>query len=107
VFLSNRQTKNRDLFIAQLSEDAVKPSGGQLQILALARALYTNPTVLLLDECTSSLDEQSRNFMLSILKHLRKNEGKTIVLVSHDERLLKIADKRFYLGNGYVETVNP
>jgi len=94
-------------YLTPISEDAVKPSGGQLQILALARALYTNPTVLLLDECTSSLDEQSRNFMLSILKHLRKNESKTIVLVSHDERLLKIADKRFYLGNGYVEIVNP
>lgn len=84
-------------YLTPISEDAIKLSGGQLQILALARALYSDPKLLILDECTSFLDAQSESFMLSLLQYVQKNEDKTIICVSHDNKIIQLANKRFYL----------
>lgn len=84
-------------YLTPISEDAIKLSGGQLQILALARALYSDPKLLILDECTSSLDYQSESFIFSTLHQVQKNENKTIIFVSHQEKVLQLANKHFYL----------
>lgn len=67
-------------------------SGGQRQRLALARALYRNPQVLILDEATSSLDETSQFFVLKKVAALR-DEGRTILMITHKNDNVMIADR--------------
>jgi len=64
-------------------------SGGQKQRVAIARALATNPSVLLCDEPTSSLDSQTTSTILDVLKHVNKELGVTIVIVSHEMDVVK------------------
>ena len=72
-------------------------SQGQKQRIAIARAIYSNPDVLILDEATSSLDDKSERFILdSIFKEFKK---KTIIFVSHKKNLLKYCNKIFLFKN--------
>ena len=72
-------------------------SQGQKQRIAIARAIYANPDVLILDEATSSLDEKSERFILdSIFKEFKK---KTIIFVSHKKNLFKYCNKIFLFKN--------
>lgn len=75
----------------KIGENGNKLSGGQLQRLAIARALYKNPEILILDEATSSLDKKNEEQILKILKNLKKKI--TIILISHQKSNLKICDK--------------
>ncbi len=68
-------------------------SGGQKQRIALARVLYLDPQVIILDEATSSLDEISQKFILDKIKDLRDN-GKTILMITHRSDNVRIADYR-------------
>ncbi|GEN44614.1 methionine ABC transporter ATP-binding protein [Alkalibacillus haloalkaliphilus] len=72
----------KDQYTAQLS-------GGQKQRVAIARALVNNPTVLLCDEPTSSLDPNTTAEILSVLKRINENFGVTIVIVSHEMEVIK------------------
>ena len=74
-----------------VGEKGARISGGQMQRIGLARALYNNPEILILDEATSSLDQENQTRILDTLLKLKKNI--TIILVSHNEHPLKIADK--------------
>lgn len=70
-------------------------SGGQVQRIAIARALYRNPELLILDEFTSSLDEQTES---QILKEIEEMKGKrTIILISHRTKVISICDKTVQL----------
>lgn len=73
-----------------LGENGITLSGGQRQRLCLARALYRDPDVLLLDEVTNQLDEQNKVYILERLQSLCRH-GKTIVLASHDPVVKKYA----------------
>jgi ABC-type bacteriocin/lantibiotic exporter with double-glycine peptidase domain len=65
-------------------------SGGQKQRLSIARALYINPKILVLDEATNSLDDKSENI---IIKNIIKSKKKrTIIIVTHKEKLAKYCD---------------
>lgn len=78
-------------------------SGGQMQRAALARALASNPKILLLDEPFSSLDENLRQDMRSLLVHLQKELGMTTVLVTHDPKeALMISDKIAVMFSGEI-----
>ena len=74
-------------------------SGGEQQRLCIARALINNPELLLADEPTGNLDEANEKIVLDLLKQL-KNEGKTIVLITHNETLGKQADTMMILRHG-------
>ena len=90
------QLKN---FIEQLPENihtkvgerGVRLSGGQRQRIGIARALYNDPDILLFDEPTSSLDDETENFFLEYLKSLKKQ--KTILIISHKIQTAKICDR--------------
>jgi len=74
-------------------------SGGELQRLAIARALVKNPEILFLDEPTSNIDKKTKTLVIALLEEL-KRQGKTIVVVTHDETLIQLSDKVLYLEDG-------
>ncbi len=79
-------------------------SGGQRQRVAIARALVGRPAMLLADEPTASLDKHSGREVVERMKFLAKEEGTTILLVTHDNRILDIADRIVHLEDGHLST---
>lgn len=77
-------------------------SGGQQQRVAIARSLSNNPEVILADEPTGNLDSRTGSTVLDFLKKLHITEGKTIVMVTHDEDVAKKADRIEYLRDGKI-----
>ncbi len=75
-------------------------SGGQRQRVAIARALSSKPSILLADEPTASLDKQSGREVVDQMRTLAKVQGTTILLVTHDNRILDIADRIVHLEDG-------
>ncbi|MCB1461319.1 MAG: ABC transporter ATP-binding protein [Nitratireductor sp.] len=83
-------------------------SGGQRQRIALARALVTQPAILLLDEPLGALDLNLRRQMQDELRALQKREGRTFVHVTHDqEEAMAIADKIIIMKDGVIEDAGP
>ena len=76
-------------------------SGGQQQRVALARALIAKPRLLLCDEPTGALDEESRDGILQMLENLYR-EGHTIVLITHDQSVAHRAGRRYRVADGHV-----
>ena len=79
-------------------------SGGQRQRVAIARALVSEPAMLLADEPTASLDKASGRDVVERMKSLAKEKGTTILLVTHDNRILDIADRIVHLEDGRLST---
>ena len=77
-------------------------SGGQQQRVAIARALVKNPEVILADEPTGNLDEDTRDQIIDLIVELNKNEGITVVLVTHDSNVAKKAGMKLHISNGEV-----
>ncbi|MEC4892476.1 MAG: DevA family ABC transporter ATP-binding protein [Oscillatoria sp. PMC 1051.18] len=75
-------------------------SGGQKQRVAIARALVTHPKILLADEPTAALDKKSGRDVVDLMHNLAKEQGCTILLVTHDNRILDLADRLIYLEDG-------
>ncbi|AFY60285.1 DevA family ABC transporter ATP-binding protein [Synechococcus sp. PCC 6312] len=75
-------------------------SGGQKQRVAIARALVTNPKIVLADEPTAALDKKSGRDVVELLQRLAKNQACTILLVTHDNRILDIADRIIEMEDG-------
>ena len=76
-------------------------SGGQKQKIAIARALYKDPEVLILDEATSSLDTFSEKVIQDVI-HNMKTYGKTIIIIAHRLSTIRSADKIFVLNKGNI-----
>ena len=77
-------------------------SGGQQQRVAIARALVKNPEVLLADEPTGNLDEETRDDIMDLLEGLWKKNGLTLIIVTHDTAVAKRAQRRLYIKAGKV-----
>ncbi|MBC1238159.1 DevA family ABC transporter ATP-binding protein [Nostoc sp. 2RC] len=77
-------------------------SGGQKQRIAIARALVNRPPLVLADEPTAALDKQSGRDVVEIMQSLAKNQGTTILLVTHDNRILDIADRIIQMEDGLL-----
>jgi putative ABC transport system ATP-binding protein len=75
-------------------------SGGQEQRVAVARAIVTDPDVLLCDEPTGNLDRESADDVLNILSRLNREQGKTVVMVTHDPRAADHAHSTLHLDKG-------
>ena len=78
-------------------------SGGQRQRVASARALVSHPKIVLADEPTAALDKQSGRDVVNIMQRLAKEQGCTILLVTHDNRILDIADRIIYMEDGQLK----
>ena len=79
-------------------------SGGQKQRVAIARALVNNPPLVLADEPTAALDKQSGRDVVEIMQHLAKEQGTSILLVTHDSRILDIADRIINMEDGILNS---
>ncbi len=77
-------------------------SGGQKQRVAIARALASNPKIVLADEPTAALDKKSGRDVVEIMYKLAKEQGCTILLVTHDNRILDIGDRIIYMEDGLI-----
>ncbi|PPD47450.1 MAG: ABC transporter [Methylobacter sp.] len=104
-----RLQRSKEMLIAVGLGDRIhhKPdqlSGGQRQRVSIARALVGGPKIVLADEPTASLDKQSGHEAVNILKRLAQDTGTTILLVTHDYRILDVADRIVELEDGIIKT---
>ncbi len=81
----------------------VQLSGGEQQRIALARAFATRPRILLADEPTGNLDGATGERILELLADLRRREGTTVVLVTHDVSVAELTDRAVHLRDGRIE----
>ncbi len=77
-------------------------SGGQRQRVAIGRALVNRPRLILADEPTAALDKETGRQVVNLLKDLAENKGCTIMIVTHDNRILDVADRIVTMVDGYV-----
>jgi len=82
-------------------------SGGEQQRAGIARAIVTDPTLLLCDEPTGDLDRKSGDEILSLLQALNREHGKTVVMVTHDPHASARASRTVYLDKGQLSTAPP
>lgn len=77
-------------------------SGGQKQRVAIARALAGNPQIIMADEPTAALDSRSGYAVIALLRKLAKEYNRTVVIVTHDPRIVDVADRVTYLEDGLL-----
>ena len=87
-----------------VGEDGVRISGGQKQRIGIARALYRDPELLVLDEATSSLDNRTENEIMELLSNLKGK--KTIVFISHNLKTLEFCDKVYKIQDKKLNLLN-
>ena len=80
-------------------------SGGQKQRIGIARALVHHPSIILADEPTASLDKHSGRDVVELIQRLAREEGAAVVLVTHDNRILDIADRILHLEDGRIKNL--
>ena len=81
-------------------------SGGEKQRVAIARALANEPSVILADEPTANLDSRIGHDTAKLLRHAAGEEGRSVVIVSHDTRLEEIADRVLWLEDGEIRSMS-
>jgi putative ABC transport system ATP-binding protein len=77
-----------------------KLSGGEKQRVAIARALINEPSIILADEPTANLDSKIGHEIMRLLRRIAKEQGRSVVVVSHDQRIQEIADRVLWLEDG-------
>jgi len=79
---------------------ANKMSGGEKQRVAIARAMANNPDIILADEPTGNLDRVTGEMVVDILVKLAHEDNKCVIIVTHDDSILKVADRAFHMMDG-------
>jgi len=82
-------------------------SGGQKQRVAIARALAGKPKLILADEPTAALDSQRGHTIMELLRQLAKEEGCTVLMVTHDPRIMDVADRVVHMEDGLIMPEQP
>lgn len=82
-----------------------KLSGGEKQRVAIARALINDPAVILADEPTANLDSKIGREIMRLLRYIAREHGRSVIIVSHDQRIKEIADRVLWLEDGEFKDV--
>lgn len=77
-------------------------SGGQIQRVAIARALVNDPAIILADEPTGNLDTKTGKIVLDTFKNLNKEQGRTIILITHEQDVAEHADRIIHVRDGHI-----
>jgi putative ABC transport system ATP-binding protein len=88
----------------RLDHKPTELSGGQQQRVSIARSLINNPPLVLADEPTGNLDSKSGGAVIEILQHLNQEEGRTIIMVTHDQSLLDVTTRHIQIHDGRIES---
>ncbi len=96
-FIETELPQGYDTYVG---EQGVRLSGGQRQRIGIARALYHNPGVLVLDEATSSLDSKTEQSVMNAIYNL--SHQKTIIIISHQATSVEPCDRIYVLGGGQI-----
>lgn len=80
-------------------------SGGQMQRVAIARSLAVDPEIILADEPTGNLDSKTGQFIMNLLGKIHGEDGKTVIIVTHDLDLVKHAQRIIHLKDGQIEKI--
>jgi putative ABC transport system ATP-binding protein len=105
---SEREKRAKDALISSsFPEDRFYPlsnqlSGGQIQRVAIARSLVNNPSLILADEPTGNLDTKTGEIVLDTFKKLNKEQGHTIILITHEPDVAIHADRIIYVRDGML-----
>jgi putative ABC transport system ATP-binding protein len=91
--------QHRDRFPGDLS-------GGQQQRVAIARALVHDPRLVVCDEPTASLDAANGQAAMALLRELAMKDGRAVIVVTHDERIYRFADRIAHMADGHIENVS-
>lgn len=78
-------------------------SGGQQQRVSIARALITNPPIIFADEPTGSLDSETEQEILALIRSLNESRGITFVIITHDDEVASIADETYQMHDGVLK----
>jgi ABC-type methionine transport system ATPase subunit len=81
-------------------------SGGQKQRVGIARALVNEPRLILADEPTASLDKESGRNVVNLIQNLARQQQSTVILVTHDNRILDVADRILHLEDGVIQPIS-
>jgi len=81
----------------------VQMSGGQQQRVAVARALANDPAILLADEPTANLDQETGRQIIDLMRELNHSEGVTVISATHDYKMLAVSDRIAWLTDGAIE----
>jgi putative ABC transport system ATP-binding protein len=84
-----------------------KLSGGEKQRVAIARALINDPALILADEPTANLDSKIGLEIMRLVRRIAKEQGRSVVIVSHDERVRQVADRVLWLEDGQIKDGAP
>ena len=87
-----------------VGEKGVKLSGGQIQRIGIARAIYSDPEILCLDEATSSLDYQTENEILKTIISIKKN--KTVIIIAHRLKTIENCDEIIEMSDGKINKIS-
>ncbi|OGZ27395.1 MAG: ABC transporter ATP-binding protein [Candidatus Nealsonbacteria bacterium RIFOXYB1_FULL_40_15] len=103
-----RVKRARELLFSLGLEDRIhhRPaelSGGEKQRIAIARALANDPEIIVADEPTGNLDSETGKKIMEVLRTLNKEEGKTLILVTHDPNIAKLAEKTIHIKDGKIQ----
>jgi putative ABC transport system ATP-binding protein len=103
----NKRQRSKELLEAvglgeKLSSYPADLSGGQKQRVAIARALAGNPPIILADEPTAALDSVSGRLVMDLLSNLAHQEGRAVVIVTHDARVLEYGDRTVHIADGKI-----
>ncbi len=90
--------KHKNKFIQELS-------GGEQQRVSIARAIAKNPKILLCDEPTGALDSKTGVLVLEALKDMQQEYNKTVIIVTHNQNIAKIADTIIHIKNGEIDNI--
>jgi len=85
-----------------LGEEGINISGGQRQLVGLARALWSNPGFLILDEPTAAMDRNMENFVLNLIRNLKGN--RCIIIVTHRIKIARFSDQIYVLEKGFIKS---